>query len=126
MNELKKLLTRRDDIFAEIGNIESLLRGKITTSTPVRKKDDGSTYQAGPYYKLQSWQGGKNVTRYLPPEDYPATKEYVDNYQAFKNLCDEFAEVTEQITILQDEEGVAHRVTQNRKKKPSKRSPAKR
>lgn len=126
MNEIDSLRRRREELLDNIQAIDAMLRGKITTSCPQRTHRDGSTYQAGPYYKLQRWQEGNNATQYVSAEEYPVLKEYVDNYQAYKTLCDELAEVTEALTALRDQEGLVGRVARPRKKKSSKASRPKR
>ena len=41
---------------------------------------------AGPAYKLQSWEKGKNRSRYVPPEQAPAVQRAIDGYARFAAL----------------------------------------
>ena len=47
---------------------------------------------AGPFYKLQARENGKNVTRYIPREHAPAVQEAINGYQQFQELSDQYAQ----------------------------------
>ena len=46
---------------------------------------------AGPFFKLQARENGKNVTRYIPREQVPAVQEAIAGYQHFETLTEEYA-----------------------------------
>jgi hypothetical protein len=125
MSSMKKLKNQRESLLNDLAALDNMVCGKITTRSVERIRADGSNYQSAPYHKLQCWQEGKNVTRHVTEDEFPMLKEYVDNYQNFKTVCDKLADVTEQLTRLQDKEGVVERAIRGRKKKSSKRSPSK-
>lgn len=102
MKKIEKLLLLKQQLIEEISSIDSLKRGKISISTPTRKRADGTTYQAGPYYVFQIWKDGKNHSEYISAEDYPLLQSHVDNYQLLKDTCEKLAEVMEQISLLSD------------------------
>ena len=74
-------------ILQQIAAITAMERGKLSTYT---LKDRPST--AGPYYKLQYWQDGKNHTRYVSPAELPALQAAIAGYTQFLQLTEQFAE----------------------------------
>lgn len=58
-------------------------RGKLSV---LRESSDG------PFYKLQAWENGKNVTRYIPREQAAAVQEAVEGYEQFLELTGEYAQ----------------------------------
>jgi hypothetical protein len=46
---------------------------------------------SGPYYHLQSWEGGKNFNRYVPREQLPVVREALEGYQKFQQLTEQYA-----------------------------------
>jgi hypothetical protein len=97
-----QLINQRDHLLEQISRIPTMRRGKITVSSPVRTRSDGTRYQAGPYYKFQRWEKGRNRTDYVPADEYLHLKESVDNYHTYRALCDELAEVVEILTLLDE------------------------
>lgn len=47
-----------------------------------------------PFYKLQTWEKGKNVTHYVPAGEVPAVQEALAGQQRFQELANEFVELT--------------------------------
>jgi hypothetical protein len=45
----------------------------------------------GPAYKLQAWENGRNVSRYVPPEQGPAVQEAIDGYRRYQALAEQYA-----------------------------------
>jgi hypothetical protein len=45
-----------------------------------------------PYYKLQAWENGKNVTRYIRAEQVPLVEEALANYAKFQDLVGQYAQ----------------------------------
>ena len=88
---------RREKILAEMAQIERMERGKLTAEYRERARE-GQTVVLGPYYKYQCWQDGRNVSRRVPAEEAEALQEAVDGYHHFRDLADEYAELTIQIT----------------------------
>lgn len=70
------------NILQQIAGIQSMERGKLSI---IR---EGA---AGPFYKLQAREKGKNVTRYVPREQAPAVQEAIEGYQRFEALTEEYA-----------------------------------
>jgi hypothetical protein len=45
----------------------------------------------GPYFKLQTWEKGKNVSRYIPPSQAPACREALHGFQEYQQLVEQHA-----------------------------------
>lgn len=119
MKTEKSLINQRDEILSQITSCENMLRGKLTSTYQNRTNKDGTSYQAGPYHRLQRWTDGKNVTTYIQEDDYPECKELNDEYHTFKKLCDRLAEVNEEITLSQSENDLLKK--NGTKRRPSKK-----
>lgn len=67
----------------EIATIQQMERGKIsiTRHTP-----------EGPLHNHQTWENGKNVSRYVARGEVAAVQEAIDGYQRFKQLTDDYAQ----------------------------------
>jgi hypothetical protein len=47
----------------------------------------------GPYYNLQSREGGKPVCRYVPREQAAMVRQHTENYRQFESLVEEYAQM---------------------------------
>lgn len=47
----------------------------------------------GPYYNLQCREGGKTLTRYVPPDQAQVVAEHTANYQQFQSLVGRYAQL---------------------------------
>ena len=98
MNSPTKSSPTKSQILAQIAQIRLMERGKLSTySIP------GRSAQAGPYYKLQCWESGKNSTRYIRPEQVPLLNEALAGQTRFEQLTQEYA----QLVIAQTREQLA-------------------
>ena len=85
---------------SQIAQIRLMERGKLSTySFP------GRSAEAGPYYKLQCWENGKNCTRYIRPEQVPLLKEALAGQARFEELTHQYA----QLVIAETREQLASR-----------------
>ncbi len=66
------------DRMAAIGRME---RGKLC---PMR---------GGRYYNLQSWEGGRNVVRYVPACEARTVAQAVEGYKKFMRLAERYADL---------------------------------
>jgi hypothetical protein len=73
-------------------------RGTLSTYT---LKDRPPT--AGPYYKLQYWQEGKNHTRHVSPAELPALQAAIAGHTQFCQLTEQYAE----LVIAETRENIA-------------------
>jgi glycerol-3-phosphate O-acyltransferase len=70
-------------ILSQIAGIERMERGKLSVMRETA---------VGPAYKLQAWEKGKNVSRYIPPDQATAVQEAIEGYQRFESLTQEYAQ----------------------------------
>src|SRR6267154_4646609 len=70
-------------LLQEIASIPTMERGKLS----VIKESS-----AGPFYKIQAREGGKNLTRYVPREQVAAVQEAIEGYQRFESLTQQYAQ----------------------------------
>lgn len=70
-------------ILDQIAKIQRMERGKLSV---IREGP------SGPYYKLQAWEKGKNVSRYIPRDQAPAVQEALGGYEQFQTLVEQYAQ----------------------------------
>jgi Family of unknown function (DUF6788) len=70
-------------LLQQIANIQTMERGKLS----VIKESS-----AGPFYKIQAREQGKNLTRYVPREQVAAVQEAIQGYQRFESLTQLYAQ----------------------------------
>jgi hypothetical protein len=75
-------------ILTQIAAISAMERGKLSAYS---FKDRPG--QAGPYYKLQQWEGGKNHTRYVPADELPAVEAALAGYAQYDQLTRQYADL---------------------------------
>jgi hypothetical protein len=98
-------------ILKEIASIQQMERGhvSVTRQTP-----------EGPLYNHQTWEDGKNISRYLPRGQVPAVQEAIAGYQRFKQLTEAYAR---QIILKTREERAASVKKTPRPKSSSPKTP---
>ena len=47
----------------------------------------------GTAYKLQAWENGKNVSRYVPADQVTAVQDAIGGYHLFQNLTEQYAQL---------------------------------
>ena len=47
----------------------------------------------GPYYNHQTWEDGKNVSRYVPRDQVPAVREAMEGYKQFQGLVEQYVQL---------------------------------
>jgi hypothetical protein len=88
---------RRQQILEEMGQIECMEKGRLSEEYREKHKD-GELVQLGPYYKHQCWENGRNASRRVPAAEVERLRNGVDGYHRFRELADEFVEVTVEMT----------------------------
>jgi hypothetical protein len=63
--------------------IQRMARGKLSV---MRQGPNG------PYFKLQSWEKGKNISRYIPASQAPDYQEALRCYQEYQQLIEQYAQ----------------------------------
>ena len=99
------------DLLAQIADIPLMERGKLSAYT---FKDRARP--ATPYYKLQRWEDGQNVTRYIPAEQVPLLEEALAGHAQFQALVEQYA----QAVIVRTREQLAA-VGTEKKSRPARR-----
>jgi hypothetical protein len=88
----------KQQLLQQIAAIAAMERGKLSAYSFQERSG-----QSGPYYKLQSWQGGKNLTRYVPADELPAVQAALEGYAQYRQLTQEYAE----LVITETRQGIA-------------------
>jgi hypothetical protein len=78
----------KQQILQQIAAIPAMERGKLSAYSFKERSS-----HRGPYHKLQSWQEGKNLTRYVPAEELPAVQAALAGYTQFQQLTRQYAEL---------------------------------
>jgi hypothetical protein len=78
--------TRREQILQEMNTLTRMERGKLCCQS----RGSGTA----PFYKLQAWHHGKNLTRYVPAAEVSAVQEALANHGRFQALAEEFVALT--------------------------------
>ena len=88
----------RDGILEAMRKIRRLRQGTISELFYGTGHD-----KQGPYYLLQGYAGGKHWSKRVPRDQVQQLREDLRAGARFKELCAQFAEVTEQATIAEDQ-----------------------
>jgi hypothetical protein len=117
----------------QIAAITTMERGKLSEEYRTRPASTGKgTIRLGPYYKLQAWEQGHNVSRRVPVDEVPALKEQLANFERFNELTNTLAEEIITRTRVQrrsasnNTEALAASAKKNSTKKPAAKGIAKR
>jgi len=89
---------KRVEILDKMRQIERLRQGIISE----QYYGSGENRQ-GPYYVLQGYADGKHWSRRIPRDQVEQVQADLEAGVHFKELCREFAEVTEEATIMEDQ-----------------------
>ncbi len=76
-------------VLQQIAQIQHMERGKLCI---LREGPQG------PYYNHQTWENGKNVSRYVPQDQVPAFQEAIAGYEQFQELTGKYAQIIIQKT----------------------------
>ena len=85
-----------ESILEQIAAISTMETGKLSSYIP-----PGRPASTAPYFKLQSWSKGKNLTRHVRSEQLPQLQAALDGYALFRQLCDQYAELIVERTRAQ-------------------------
>jgi hypothetical protein len=78
----------RQQILQQIAAIPAMERGKLSAYT---FKDRSP--RAIPHQKLQTWEEGKNHTRFVPENEIPAVQAALEGYAQYQELTREYADL---------------------------------
>jgi hypothetical protein len=71
-------------LLQQMAQIQQMERGKLCV---LRQGPDG------PYYNHQTWEAGKNVSRYVPSEQLTALREALRGYEQFQALSQQYVQL---------------------------------
>jgi len=69
-------------LLQQIAQIQFMERGKLCV---MRQGPEG------PYYNHQTWEKGKNVSRYVPPTQVEMLQKAIAGYEQFQSLVEQYA-----------------------------------
>ena len=92
---------KRKQILEQMEKIECMEKGQLSEEYREKQKD-GKTIRLGPYYKHQCWENGRNRSRRVSVSEVEHLREGVDGYHRFRELADEFVEVTVEMSRKSD------------------------
>jgi hypothetical protein len=98
---LPGLRQQREQILQQIQTIDRLRRGTLSEQFFIKKRR-GKTIRQGPYYVLQCYLKGCKCSERIPADQAPQVQADVANYQRFQELAEQFVQITEQITRLEN------------------------
>ena len=91
---------RRRELIKEIAGIERLRRGQLSEQYIEKPAADGKMKRYGPYYVWQASLKGRKRSVRVSRQNAEEVREDLGAYQQYRELCEELADVTEQITCL--------------------------
>jgi hypothetical protein len=92
-------------LLAQIAQIQSMELGKLSEYRPTGRSADSTAY-----FKLQSWEQGKNLTRHIRPEEVPAVREAIEGYARFRALVEQYTQLIVAETRDRLEQGVKKKI----------------
>ena len=92
-------------ILTQMAQIPSMERGKLSAYRRVGRSKGTDTY-----YRLQTWQEGKNRTRHVRPEELPALQAAVEGYARYCELSDRYVQMIVERTRAQMEGDIKKKI----------------
>jgi len=83
-------------LLQQMAQIQRMERGKLCI---IRQGADG------PYFNHQTWENGKNTSRYVPRDQVEALEEALAGYQSFESLSKEYVQIMVEKTRAEREAG---------------------
>jgi len=71
-------------LLQQMAQIQQMERGKLCV---IRQGP------AGPYYNHQTWENGKNISRYVPRQEVEAVEQAIAGYQKFVALSEQYVQL---------------------------------
>lgn len=103
MSHLEKLAVRRSEILAEMAKIDRMRRGGLSKQY-FKTLEKGRSVTRGPYYVLQCSLNGKNCCERVSVNHVEAVESAIGGYERFRQLANEFIEITEELTLEKEGE----------------------
>jgi hypothetical protein len=97
-----------EEILKQIASIQHLEKGKLCI---LRQGPNG------PYYNLQRWENGRNVSHYVPADQVAALQENLEAHARFEVLAEQYVQMLSERTRVE-------RLARVKKKHQSRNSPS--
>lgn len=95
---MDKLQRRRRKLIEQIEGVQRLRRGQLSEQYIEKPGADGELKRYGPYYVWQASLKGKKRSVRVGRDNAVQVRKDLAAYQNYRELCDELADVTEQLT----------------------------
>ena len=102
---------RKFELLDEIAQIGSMRRGQLSEQFYEKANAKGERVRTGPYYVWQAWVKGKKRSIRIPKNEVDAVRRELDAHKRYKLLCEELADVMEQLSMQPQEEEEALKKT---------------
>ena len=102
MTQILNLERRREQILQEMREIRAMRKGSVTQQhLKVRLKGQDKPVLRGPYWLYTRKERGKTVGRRVSSEAAERLQEEVAAWHRFQELCQEYAQLTQQLGELE-------------------------
>ncbi len=98
---LSELQRQREEVLQKIQSIDRLRRGTLSEQF-FETERQGKTVRQGPYYVLQCFLKGCKCSERIPADHAEQVRSDVASYRLFQELAEQFVNITDQITRLED------------------------
>lgn len=123
MEKIAELEARREQILKEMRGMRAMRKGSVMEQyLKARKTGREEPVLRGPYWLYTRKEKGKSVGQRLSREQAGRYQEEVQAFHRFQSLCNEYAQITEQLGELEQELGDGSKKKKPRKP-PSRRTP---
>jgi hypothetical protein len=116
---MNSILHKREQILQQMQQIERMEHGSLQAQTRPSARHPGQ--DRGPYFKHQVWEGGRNLTRHVPPEQADALAQAIEGRKQFEKLAEQFIDATVLLTRAEISPDAKKNATKS--KPPSNKKP---
>jgi len=95
------LQQQRSVLLDQMAALERMERGRLSEQF-LKGEKEGQPVTRGPYYVLQRRLGQQILKERVPLDRLPTVQADIQHHQEFQKLADRYAEITEEMTHLQD------------------------
>jgi len=96
ISPMNSILHKREQILQQMQQIQRMEHGSLQAQTRPSARHPGQ--DRGPYFKHQVWEGGRNLTRHIPPEQADALAQAIEGRKQFEQLAEQFIDATVLLT----------------------------
>ena len=93
------------ELLAKMAQIQSMERGKLSSYRRSGRSKDADTY-----FRLQTWQDGKNHSRHVRPEELPALQAALEGYARYCELSGQYVQIIVERSRAQREQNIKKKI----------------